>query len=151
MGSPRPKISARRVTQFTQPRRGWLTVSECGPDKLDSGASDVSLPADVFLTLLRTGTVTEDDYVGSGQYRLADGSTVQSDKFFIHELRVGNHSLQHIVASIAKEMIIPRTAIERIIAITARDGIIAAQCRHGVIGGGAHQGIRPIGGHIGIP
>src|SRR5215467_2436164 len=101
MGSPRPKISARRVTQFTQPRRGWLTVSECGPDKLDSGASDVSLPADVFLTLLRTGTVTEDDYVGSGQYRLADGSTVQSDKFFIHELRVGNHSLQHIVASIA--------------------------------------------------
>jgi predicted aspartyl protease len=67
---------------------------------LDSGAADVSLPADVFLTLLRTGTITGNDYIGSGQYRLADGSTVQSDKFYIHELRVGNHFLQHIVASI---------------------------------------------------
>jgi hypothetical protein len=68
---------------------------------LDSGATDVSLPADVFLTLLRTGTITKDDYVGTGQYRLADGSTVQSDKFFIHELKVGNQLLRHVVASIA--------------------------------------------------
>ena len=63
---------------------------------LDSGAADVSLPADVFLTLTRTGTITNDDYIGSGQYRLADGSTVQSDKFFIHELRVGNRLLTHM-------------------------------------------------------
>jgi hypothetical protein len=67
---------------------------------LDSGAADVSLPADVFLTLMRTGTITKDDYIGSGKYQLADGSTVQSDKFFIRELKVGNHFLSHVAASI---------------------------------------------------
>jgi hypothetical protein len=54
----------------------------------------------VFLTLLRTGTITKDDYIGSGAYRLADGSIVQSDKFSIHELKVGNHLLTDVVASI---------------------------------------------------
>ena len=42
---------------------------------IDSGASDVSIPADVVLTLLRTGTLTKDDFVGTQSYRLADGST----------------------------------------------------------------------------
>ncbi len=67
---------------------------------LDSGAADVSLPADVFLTLRRTGTISDDDYIGRGNYRLADGSTVQSDKFFIRELKVGDRILKHIAASI---------------------------------------------------
>lgn len=31
---------------------------------LDSGAADVSIPADVFLTLLRTGTIDNNDYIG---------------------------------------------------------------------------------------
>jgi uncharacterized protein len=41
---------------------------------LDSGASDVLIPADVFLTLIRTGTVSESDLIGSKTYSLADGS-----------------------------------------------------------------------------
>ena len=32
---------------------------------IDSGASDVSIPADVVLTLLRTGTLTHDDFLGT--------------------------------------------------------------------------------------
>jgi hypothetical protein len=35
---------------------------------VDSGAADISLPADVFLTLLRTGTIGKDDFVGNAQY-----------------------------------------------------------------------------------
>jgi peptidoglycan hydrolase-like protein with peptidoglycan-binding domain len=67
---------------------------------VDSGAADVSLPADVFLTLLRTGTIGTEDYIGSGKYRLADGSTVESDRFYIRELRVGPYVLTKIAASI---------------------------------------------------
>ena len=35
---------------------------------VDSGAADISLPADVFLTLLRTGTIGKADFVGNAQY-----------------------------------------------------------------------------------
>jgi Sel1 repeat len=44
---------------------------------LDSGASDVSIPADVFSTLKRTSTVKEADFIGQQSYVLADGSTTQ--------------------------------------------------------------------------
>jgi hypothetical protein len=43
---------------------------------VDSGASDVSIPADVALTLMRTGTIKESDFIGTEKYGLADGSTV---------------------------------------------------------------------------
>jgi hypothetical protein len=53
---------------------------------LDSGATDVSIPEDVFSVLERIGTITDDDYIGKGRYQLADGSVVQSDRFYIREL-----------------------------------------------------------------
>jgi hypothetical protein len=65
---------------------------------LDRGAGDVSIPADVFLTLIRTGTIVKEDYIGKGGYRLADGSSVQSDRFFIRELKGGNKILRHVSA-----------------------------------------------------
>jgi hypothetical protein len=41
---------------------------------IDSGASDVTVPADVFSTLKRTGTIRDSDVVGQRTYLLADGS-----------------------------------------------------------------------------
>lgn len=41
---------------------------------VDSGASDVSVPADVFSTLVRTGTIKTEDIVGKQSYTFADGS-----------------------------------------------------------------------------
>jgi hypothetical protein len=38
---------------------------------VDSGASDVSIPADVVLTLMRTGTINGSDFIGTETYRLA--------------------------------------------------------------------------------
>jgi predicted aspartyl protease len=41
------------------------------PFVLDTGASLVVLPADVFRTLSRTGTVTRSDFIGTGMAVLA--------------------------------------------------------------------------------
>src|SRR5215470_13180372 len=54
---------------------------------LDSGASEVLIPADVFLTLVRTGTVSESDFLDSKIYSLADGSKLKGARFVIRELR----------------------------------------------------------------
>jgi predicted aspartyl protease len=68
---------------------------------LDSGAADVSVPADVVRTLMRTGSITTDDFLGQQTYTLADGSTVPSQTFNIRTLRVGDRTLRDVKASIA--------------------------------------------------
>jgi len=68
---------------------------------LDSGAADVSIPADVVLTLIRTGTLTEADFSGTKTYVLADGSKVPSQTFRIRSLKVGNRILENVSGSVA--------------------------------------------------
>jgi clan AA aspartic protease (TIGR02281 family) len=68
---------------------------------VDSGASDVSVPADVFSTLTRTGTVKSADIIGKQSYALADGSTSQSVTFIIRTLKVGDHVVENVRASVA--------------------------------------------------
>jgi len=68
---------------------------------VDSGASDVSVPADVVMTLVRTGTLREEDFIGAQTYTLADGSTVPSARFRIRSLTVGGRVVENVTAGIA--------------------------------------------------
>jgi clan AA aspartic protease (TIGR02281 family) len=68
---------------------------------IDSGAADVSIPADVVSTLIRTGTIQKNDFIGQKTYRLADGSTVPSATFIIRSLKVGSRLLENVTGSIA--------------------------------------------------
>jgi predicted aspartyl protease len=68
---------------------------------VDSGASDVSVPADVVMTLIRTGTIAKSDFIGTQTYTLADGSTVQSATFRIRSLTVGRKTVENVVGRVA--------------------------------------------------
>jgi hypothetical protein len=46
---------------------------------VDSGATDVAIPADVVSTLIRTGTIESSDFIGTRTYVLADGLTQRFD------------------------------------------------------------------------
>jgi clan AA aspartic protease (TIGR02281 family) len=67
---------------------------------VDSGASDVSVPNDVFSTLKRTGTIKETDIVGQRTYVLADGSKTQAISFMIRSLKVGDVTIENVSASV---------------------------------------------------
>jgi clan AA aspartic protease (TIGR02281 family) len=67
---------------------------------LDSGAADVSIPADVAMTLMRTKTLTSGDFLGQQTYQLADGSNLPSQQVRIRSLRIGDIEMKDIVASI---------------------------------------------------
>jgi clan AA aspartic protease (TIGR02281 family) len=67
---------------------------------IDSGATDVSVPADVFSTLKRTGTIKASDFIGQRTYVLADGSKSQSATFTIRSLKVGNVVLENVTAGV---------------------------------------------------
>ena len=68
---------------------------------VDSGAADVSIPADVVMTLMRTKTLKESDFLGEQTYVLADGSKIPSQTFRIRSLKVGNIVLENVIGSVA--------------------------------------------------
>ena len=68
---------------------------------LDSGATDVSIPSDVFTTLVDSGTITAADTIGSATYRLADGSIKKAPTFNIRSLKVGATVVTNVKATVA--------------------------------------------------
>jgi clan AA aspartic protease (TIGR02281 family) len=67
---------------------------------IDSGATDVSIPATVFSTLTRNGTVSSQDLLDKRIYKLADGSGEISQRFRIRSLRVGKLEVRDVIASV---------------------------------------------------
>jgi clan AA aspartic protease (TIGR02281 family) len=57
---------------------------------VDSGAADVTLPADVVSTLARTGSIRSADVTGKQINVTADGSKSQSITFTIRSLKIAN-------------------------------------------------------------
>lgn len=83
---------------------------------VDSGAADVSIPADVVMTLMRTKTLKETDFLGEQTYVLADGSRVPSQTFVIRSLKVGNKVLENVngsVASVHGSLLLGQTFLSR--------------------------------------
>jgi clan AA aspartic protease (TIGR02281 family) len=75
---------------------GQMTI----PFVLDTGASEVAIPNDVFRTLLRTGTIKDADFIGDGIYTMADGSQHSSKRFVLREIKVGNETMKNVVANV---------------------------------------------------
>lgn len=73
----------------------------------DAGAADVSISSDVALTLIRTGTLKNEDFIGSETYKFADGSTAKSKVFLIKEIQIGNKKVFNIKASISNSLTAP--------------------------------------------
>jgi predicted aspartyl protease len=67
---------------------------------VDSGAADVSIPADVVLTLLRTGTLQATDFIDEKTYQLPDGSSLPSTTFRIRSLAVGGKVIENVTAAV---------------------------------------------------
>jgi gag-polyprotein putative aspartyl protease len=68
---------------------------------VDSGASDVSIPADVFSSLVRANTVTQADITGIRNYKNADGEVFQSKTFVIRSLKIGNIEAPRVQAKVS--------------------------------------------------
>lgn len=106
--SPSPSVTGARTNAVKMERQGGVFVVPVRFNDtitlsaiVDSGASDVSVPADIVLTLMRTKTISQEDFLGKQVYVLADGSRVPSQQFRIRSLKVGEITVENIVASIA--------------------------------------------------
>src|SRR5438067_769893 len=66
---------------------------------LDSGSSTVTIPRNVYDTLVRTGTINETDIIGQGTILLADGSKSKLPVFRIRSLKVGDKTIKDVIAT----------------------------------------------------
>jgi hypothetical protein len=74
---------------------GLLTL----PFILDTGATDVNMPADVVLTLLRTGTIQDpEDFLPGATYTFADGTQTRSPRFMLRSLQLGHRLITQVPA-----------------------------------------------------
>jgi predicted aspartyl protease len=67
---------------------------------VDSGASIVTLPADVVATLKNTGALSDRDFTGRRIMGLADGSRVSSETFQIRSLSIGGWLVHDVMAAV---------------------------------------------------
>jgi len=68
---------------------------------VDTGASDVSIPADVVMTLMNSGTLAKSDFIGERMVTLADGSKKRTQAFRLRSLKLGDLVLENVTASVA--------------------------------------------------
>jgi clan AA aspartic protease (TIGR02281 family) len=91
------------------------------PFVLDTGATELALPADVALTLARAGALDENDVLDARPVTLADGSTQTMERVVIRRLRVGSHTAANVPATInpaASDPLLGQSFLARFGAVT---------------------------------
>ena len=97
---PREEIQMqRRGSAYVVPVRINRTITL--PFILDTGAEELVIPVDVALTLIRAGTLSREDFIGTGHYIMANGSEEIQDRVVIHEVQVGDHTATDVPAFVS--------------------------------------------------
>lgn len=73
----------------------------------DTGASDITLSATEALFLYKQGKLTDEDFRGTQQYRIADGSLAEGTVVILKTVKIGTKTLQNVQASIVHNMKAP--------------------------------------------
>ena len=92
-----PLIKKGRLYEIPIEINGVITLNFV----LDTGASEVQIPVDVFLTLIRAGTIKDADLLPRHTYTLADGSQVNSQRVVLRSLKIGKQRITNVAASIS--------------------------------------------------
>ena len=68
---------------------------------VDSGAADVSITEDMVSALMKSGTMTGADLLGSKAYMLADGTMLQGKTYRMASIRIGGMVMENVTVRIA--------------------------------------------------
>jgi hypothetical protein len=84
---------------------------------VDSGAASVYMPDDVFRTLIRTGTISKADILGTGKSETASGEIIEDLRVNIRELKIGSQRIYNVKASVGGEnasLLLGQSALEKL-------------------------------------
>lgn len=73
----------------------------------DTGASNITISLTEASFLLKQGKLTEEDFIGTQQYQIADGSIHEGAVVVLRKVVIGNWELTNVKASIVDNMNAP--------------------------------------------
>ncbi|MCG9900882.1 MAG: retroviral-like aspartic protease family protein [Hydrotalea sp.] len=73
----------------------------------DTGASDITISLTEAIFLYKQGTLTDDDFLGTQQFQIADGSISEGTIINLKTVKIGNKTLSNVQASIVHNMDAP--------------------------------------------
>lgn len=73
----------------------------------DTGASDITMSLTEALFLYKQGTLTDDDFIGTQQYQIANGEVEEGTVVKLKTVELGNRKLYNVQASIVHNLQAP--------------------------------------------
>ena len=73
----------------------------------DTGASDITMSLTEVLFLYKQGTLTDDDFIGTQQYQIANGNVEEGTIIKLKTVVIGNRTLYNVQASIVHNLQAP--------------------------------------------
>ena len=73
----------------------------------DTGASDITISLTEATFLYKQGTLTDDDFLGTQQYQIADGSISEGTIINLKTVKIGNRTLTNVQAAVVHNMDAP--------------------------------------------
>lgn len=73
----------------------------------DTGASDITISLTEAIFLYKQGTLTDDDFLGTQQYQIADGSISEGTIINLKTVKIGKRTLTNVQASVVHNMQAP--------------------------------------------
>lgn len=74
---------------------------------IDTGAGNCQITADLLLTLFRTGTLDDTDFIENKLFILADGSLVENERVLLREIKIGNTIIYNVETIVAFDLFAP--------------------------------------------
>lgn len=84
---------------------------------VDTGAASVYIPEDVFRTLIRTGTVSESDFLRMGKSETASGEIIENPIVNIRQLQIGNqviHNVEAAIGGMSASLLLGQSALQQL-------------------------------------
>jgi len=109
----RPNSSSKGKTTIKMTKKGGVYEIPCKINGtqmnfiFDTGASDITISLTEAMFLYKQGTLTDDDFLGTQQYQIANGAIEEGTVINLNTVEIGNRTLHNVQASIVHNMKAP--------------------------------------------
>jgi len=106
-------IKSSRKTTIKMTKRSGVYFIPCkinGSEMefiFDTGASDITMSLTEATFLYKQGTLTDDDFIGTQQYQIANGEIEEGTVVKLKTVEIGNRTLYNVQASIVHNLQAP--------------------------------------------
>lgn len=70
---------------------------------LDTGAAEMSVPADLVLLLRQMGQLGKNNYISPKTFILADGTRIRQERILLRQVKLGNRVLRQVSATVGED------------------------------------------------